>query len=405
MSSNNYPIIAIGASIASISFIRTLRLNNDTRRVLLVHGEDRLPYKRTKINKHMVRGFDKDDFKMADNEWYVDNNVDLIYDRVTDIARDEKYISTQKGAVYSYEKLLLATGAAAVVPSLSGVDKSEIHGVQNAYDVDKVLEACVDKKRFLIIGGGVEGIETADQLIRKGKEVILASRMKWPLQKMFPPTLIETLEQNMHDKGVQFYKGVSVNAIQKVGEAYQVNLKGQSIAFDVILACTGAVPNSQLATKAGLKTERGIIVDEYLNTSDASILAAGDVAQHAGGVVTGLWHVAEHQGQLAALNVIGKPEAHTLPPFRLKTEVFGLFMFSGAYEAVIPGACQVNEERFGAIHRVMYYHDDKLKAAVFINDKDRAKEYQKALMEHWEKAKVEAELPLPPKISFAFSPA
>ncbi len=402
MNLNNYPIVAIGASIASISFIRTLRNNNDNRRVLLIHGEERLPYKRTKINKNMVRGFDKDDFKIADSQWYADNNVDLIYDRVINIDSEEKLLSTKKGQVYCYDKLLLATGATSVVPKIAGVTHDELHSVQNASDVDRVLEACSTKERFLIIGGGVEGVETAEQLVRKGKKVILANRMRFPLQKLFPENYVKVLEQKMEAKGVLLFKGVSIAAIHKLDTHYSVNLQGQEVKFDAIVACTGAVPNIELGVKAGLKVERGILVNEYLQTSDKDILAAGDVAQHARGVVTGLWHAAEHQGELAAYNVMGQPKAHQLPPFRLKTEVFGLYLFSGVYDEVIPGMVEAVEEDFGDIKRTLYYTDNKLKAAVFINDGNRAKQYQQALIEHWTKEQLTEQLPLPPKMSFSF---
>ena len=297
---------------------------------------------------------------------------------------------------------MLATGASAVIPKISGVDSKEIHRVQNAKDVDDVLDASVGKERFLIIGGGVEGIETADQLVRKGKQVVIASRMKLPLQKLFPETLLNELVKKINAKGVHLFNGVSVSNITKKDEHYEVTLKGQKLRFDVIIACTGAVPNIDLARKAELKVERGILVNEYLQTSDKDILAAGDVAQHNRGVVTGLWHAAEHQGELAALYILGKPQKHDLPPFRLKTDVFGLFMFSGAYEEMIPGAYEVNEERYADVHRIMYYLDNQLKSVVFINDKNRAKIYQQALFERWDKTKVASELPLPPKISFAF---
>ncbi|MCG8581314.1 MAG: FAD-dependent oxidoreductase [Bacteroidales bacterium] len=403
MSFHNYPIIAIGASIASISFIRTLRENGDARQVLLIHGEDRLPYKRTKINKNMVRGFDKDEFKIADEKWYKDNDVILLFDRVINIDSAEKMISTKSGKVFSYGKLLLATGAASVVPKLTGIEQNEIYGVQNAYDVDQVLEACADKERFLIIGGGVEGVETADQLIRKGKQVILASRMKQPLQRLFPESLLNVLVEKMLARDVKLFSGVSVTSVYKKNDAYSVNIQGQELEFDAIIACTGAIPNVELAVKADLKVERGIVVDEYLQTSDKDILAAGDVAQHARGVITGLWHAAEHQGKLAALNVLGLPEEHKLPPYRLKTEVFGLFMFSAGYESVIPGQQELIEEEDRDIHRFMYYAGGKLMSAVFINDKERAKTYQQGLFEQWDKNKVKEKLPLPLSSGFSFS--
>jgi len=401
-----YPVIIIGASITAISFIRTMREQRETRRILLIHGEDRLPYKRTKINKHMVRGFDKEEFRITDDKWYVNNNVDLLLDRVVDVAGDKKQVCTKKGLVFCYNKLLIATGAVALVPNISGVDKDELHKVQNVEDVDRLLETCKAKERFLIIGGGVEGVETADQLIRKGKQVMMANRMRHPLLKLFPVKLLHHLEREMEKKGLKVYGGVSVSSIKKQDDgSYEINILGQKHIFDVIVACTGAVPNIELGIKAGVNVERGIVVDEFMQTSNASILAAGDVAQHTKGEVTGLWHAAEHQGRLAAFNVLGERQAHALPPFRLKTEVFGLYMFSAAYEKVLHWQDEAVEEHEGEVHRIMYYTNNKLKAVVFVGDGGRAKMYQKALIEGWSKDKVIAELPLLAGPTFLFTPS
>jgi len=406
MKKTNYPLIIIGASITAISVIRTMRQNGDVRPILLIHGEDRLPYKRTKINKHMVRGFEKEAFKMADEKWYADNDVTLLYDWVEGIDRMNKQVYTKLGHELSYQKLVLATGAVAVVPHISGIDNSDVHKVQNALDVDRLLGACKENERFLIIGGGVEGIETADQLIRKGKQVILANRMKYPLLKLFPEAIVNHLEKEMTKKGVILLGGVSVSTVQKQADgSYTLTLKGKTYAFDAIVACTGAMPNVDLARKANLKVERGVVVDAFMQTNDPDILAAGDVAQHAQGVVTGLWHAAEHQGELVALNVLGNKEAHTLPPYRLKTEVFGLYLFSGAYENIVPGQDEAVEEQVGAIHRILYYSNAKLKSAVFLGDGERAKTYQKALFEGWTKEQVQTKLPLPAQPTFSFSPS
>lgn len=406
MNSNNYTIIIIGASIASISFIRTLKQNNYQHRILLIHGEDRLPYKRTKINKHIVRGFEKDEFRMVEEEWLASNKVDLLYDRADDINKEDKIVKTQKNGVFQYQKLLLATGSVAVKPQINGIDVQDLLSVQNAVDVEQLLVVAKNKQRFLIIGAGVEGIETADQLVRKGKRVCVVNRMKYPLQKLFPEALAMQLLDKMNSKGVKMLAGVTVTNIKKTNSGeYEVQLKGEKYKFDAIVACTGSVPNTFLAKQAGLKVERGILVDEFMNTSDPDVLSAGDVAQHAKGITTGLWHAAEHQGKLAALNILNKAEAHTLPPFRLKTEVFDLFMFSAGYESVIPNICDVVEERDKDIHRILYFENNKLRSVVLINDANRAKSYQTAMFEQWSKEKVAKEVPLPLPLAFGFKPS
>ncbi len=402
MEQTKYPIVVIGGSIAAISFIRTLRQNQNQDKILLVYGEDRLPYKRTKINKNMVRGFDKDEFIIADENWYAENNVELLNDWATRINRESREIEFKSDRKVTFDKLLIATGSGSVVPRLAGVERDEIHNVQNASDVERLLDDSKNKRRFLIIGGGVESIETADQLVRKGKEVILVGRMLYPMQKLFPKEMIDPLEKAMLNKGMQWFPGVSISSIDKNGEVYSTKIKGESKEFDVIVACTGAVPNISLAKVSDIKSENGIVVDKWLRTSDKNILAAGDVAQHSNGIVTGLWHAAEHQGKLAALNLYEDTEAHTLPPYRLKVCVFGLYLFSAAYEKVIPGQFEMVKEEEGDVKRILYFKNGLLEACIMLNDGNRAKQYQQALMEHWDKEKVFKEMPIKPALSFSF---
>ncbi|MCU4177658.1 NAD(P)/FAD-dependent oxidoreductase [Carboxylicivirga sp. N1Y90] len=399
---NKYPIVIIGGSIAAISFIRTLRQQENDKKILLIYGEDRLPYKRTKINKNMVRGFEKDDFLIADNQWYADNKVDLINGWVDAIDLTNHVVSTKKGAQFAYEKLLLATGAASVLPRISGIEMQDIHKVQNAFDVEKLLLETKTKQSYLIIGGGVEGIETADQLHRKGKDVTIVGRMKYPMQKLFPTEFMEDLVNGMLKIGVEVYNGVSISSIKKVNGIFETRLKNETRHFDVIVGCTGAVPNIVLAKNAGLNTANGIVVDEWMQTSDDDVLAAGDVAQHKNGEVTGLWHAAEHQGKLAALNLYEKVERHTLPPYRLKTEVFGQFLFSAAYEGIFPEKFEIIKEADKDILRWLYFKDGVLKSVVMRGDKDRAKVYQQALMEAWDKETTLKKIPLPVPIVFSF---
>ncbi len=398
-----YPLVLVGGSIASISFIRTLRAEGNREKILLVYGEDRLPYKRTRINKNMVRGFERDDFIIANENWYAENNVDLLNGWAVSIDRKSKQVIFKNGVRVGYEKLLLATGARPVKPSILGIESDEIHYVQNASDVERLLAVAKDKKRFLIIGGGVEGIETADQLIRKGKEVIVAGRMKYPLQKLFPYDFAEELEKAMARRGVELLSGVSVSVIHKVDYSYQTKLKGKVKEFDALVVCAGSLPEISLAIETGLKTEKGVVVDEWMRTSDPDIMAAGDVAQHKNRIVTGLWHAAEHQGRLAALNLYANTQSHTLPPYRLKTEVFNLFMFSAGYEMLVADDYETLKERQGNVLRWLYFQDDKLKAVLMLNDGTRAKVYQQALMEGWSSKRVKADLPLQSPLSFNFT--
>lgn len=404
METSHYPFIIIGGSITAFSAIKAFREFDKDTRILLISGEDRLPYKRTKINKHIIRGFDKEEFRLADKDWYANNNVDLLHDWVTDLNPEKKSITTRGNHHFTYHRLLIATGATPVIPNISGLEPGDYHKVQNAADVEQLIETTKQAHNFLIIGAGVEGVETADQLVRKGKKAIIVDRLPHPMQKLFPESITDKLKAEMHKHEVEFFGGISLNSVTKQSAGkYEVTLKGKTFHFDAIVACTGAIPNTTLARQAGLKTERGILVNKWLQTSHPHIYAAGDVAQHEGGMITGLWHAAEYQGKMVAQNINNYCIKFDAPPFRLKTEVFNLFLFSAAYDTIIPGEMEIVNESLGDLHRIFYFKDNQLKAAIMLNDKNRAKTYQLALMEEWSPEKIKNKLPLQPPISFTFA--
>ncbi|MBI9060395.1 MAG: FAD-dependent oxidoreductase [Marinilabiliaceae bacterium] len=406
MVESHYPFIIIGGSITAYSAIKTFREFDKDTRILLVSGEDRLPYKRTKINKHIIRGFDKEEFRLADEKWYAQNNVDLLLDWVVNLNPDDKTISTKGKHQFTFGRLLIATGATSVIPQISGLTLNEYHKVQNAIDVEKLIATSKEAHAFLIIGAGVEGIETADQLVRKGKKVVIVNRLPHPMQKLFPASITDILKTEMKKKEVEFIGGINISSVHKNQKGrYEVVIKGQSYVFDALVACAGAIPNITLATEAGLETDRGIVVNKWLQTSHPHIYAAGDVSQHPGGYISGLWHAAEYQGKIVAQNVNNYYMKFEAPPFRLKTEVFNLFLFSAAYESVIPDEMEIINEEAGDVQRIFYFKDDKLKAAVMINDGERAKTYQLALMEEWSLEKIKNKIPLQPPMAFSFSPS
>ncbi len=406
MVESHYPFIIIGGSITAYSAIQTFREYDIDSRILLVSGEDRLPYKRTKINKHIIRGFDKEEFRLADEIWYTQNKVDLLPDWVVDLNPATKTITTKGHHQFTFGRLLLATGAASVIPQIAGLTLADYHKVQNAADVEKLISTCQQAQSFLIIGAGVEGLETADQLVRKGKKIVMVNRLPHPMQKLFPESITDVLKAEMKKKGVDFFGGITVSAVRKNNQgSYEAMLKGQRYVFDAVIACTGAIPNITLAKQAGLKTDRGIVVNQWLQTSHPHIFAAGDVAQHAGGYITGLWHAAQYQGKIVAQNVNKYCMKFDAPPFRLKTEVFNLYLFSAAYDSVVPGEMEIINETAGNVSRILYFKEGKLKAAVMMNDKERAKTYQQALMEEWSMGKIKNKLPLRPPMPFKFSPS
>jgi NAD(P)H-nitrite reductase large subunit len=161
----------------------------------------------------------------------------------------------------------------------------------------------------------------------------------------------------------------------------------ETATFDMVVFCIGVAPRIELAKGAGLSVNTGILVDEHLRTSEPTIYAAGDCAEHRDGSLTDLWHAAEYQGVVAAKNAMGHAMEFDNPPFRLKCEVFGAYFFS-INKPRNPLDYGIEEHESGPRYQCFYFSDDELVSAIMVNDKERAKEYQQAVRERWDRDRV-----------------
>lgn len=387
---NNYSYIIVGAGIAGISAAKKIRELAPQASLLLISNEDRLPYKRTSINKNIAKGFGKEAFQLFDEAWYQSMNFELTFSEVVAINRELKKLTLKNGTEVGYQKLLLAQGALPVVPEFLNQDSLPWHAVHFAWQVEHLMNEASTKNNFLIIGGSIEGLETANQFIKLGKKVTILEQQQNPLLKFFPEKITHELFANLRDAGVTYFGNSTISHVQRISNGhFEVTFSGQTQTFDGLILCSGSKPNSSLAEKAGIKTEKGIVVNEYLQASDPSVFAAGDAAQHLSGIVTGLWHAAEHQGTIAGENMVNlgnifKPRIH-----RLKTNVFGGFYFSANYAASKEPGITLKTEQKGNRYREFYLLDNRIQGLVMVNEDANDKLYQKAVSENWTYTELE----------------
>ncbi|SMO65005.1 nitrite reductase (NADH) large subunit [Saccharicrinis carchari] len=384
--------VIVGGGIAGLSAIKAIREENKSASVLWVNNEDRIPYKRTKINKHIAKGFSKDEFALIDHHWLADQHVELLYDKVEQINTTKHVLTFNHSGSIKYNKLIIATGKIPKHFYVDGLTENIVHQVHTARQVENIVRSTAKSKRYLVIGAGVEGVETAEQLIKLGKEVTLIERNSMVLKRFLTPKFAHMLEKSILNAGINLRLGITQLAYkQSKSGTSLMTIDGQEHQVDTIISTIGYLPNTKLAIDAHIKCNTGIMVNEHLETSAPDVYAAGDVAEHPLGQITGLWHAAEHQGRLAGLNACGKQLKLQLKPFRMKTDVFGEFYFS-----VLPPNNKLSliEEEMGDSRRDMYFNNDKIEALLMKNDKSRAKIYQQALMEKWSLEKIRKEIPL-----------
>ncbi|WP_075602329.1 NAD(P)/FAD-dependent oxidoreductase [Saccharicrinis aurantiacus] len=382
-----YEFVIIGGGSAGYSAIKAIREEQKSASILWITDEDRLPYKRTHINKNIKSGFKREAFAMVSNEWLSEQNIELRYAHVTKIDGPNKNLIFANNDSLRFEKLIIAVGQ---LPKKLSIENLEhIAHVYTAQQVEDIIKKAEHATNILIVGAGVEGVETASQLVAMGKKVVLIDRSDMLLKQFFNKRFSELMANSLAEAGVElqlYCKHISYNSDSEI-----TSIDGKNYPFDMHISTIGYEPNIQLAMDSGIACKRGIIVDENLRTSVNDIFAAGDVAQHPNGQTTGLWHAAEQQGYIAGKNACGGSLNNELPPFRMKTQVFESFYFSvppkdKAYEII--------DDSNDTITRELYFYDNKLEAALVKDDATRAKLYQKALLEGWDKKQVIEKLAL-----------
>ena len=392
---DQYHIAIIGAGIAGVSAARTIA-ERDGGSVLLINGEPEAPYKRTRASKHIAGGFQPEDFALESAEWYARHGVTLLNGvQVDRIDLTGRALYTDNGDAKGFDKLILAVGSQPLFPrTVRPNDADSFFVVRSAGDVHRLTKAARAAKRVLIDGMGVLAVEVAAELRKMGVQVTLAGAAAQLMPRQLSIRAAEIMENLLtsNDVTLRFQEEILSFEPRKKG-GFAVAMIRDSATFDLVVLCIGVAPRTELARNTGVDVNNGIMVDEHLRTSAPDVYAAGDAAEHRNGHITELWHAAEYQGRIAALNALGEPTIFDDPPFRLKCEVWGSYFFSVNKPRNTLDYDIVEREQSDT-YQCFYCDGETVKGAVMVNDADRAKLYEQVVREGWSTDRAITELQL-----------
>ncbi|AYM61821.1 FAD-dependent oxidoreductase [Agrobacterium fabrum] len=367
-------LVIVGAGQAAFALASKLRALKDERPITIIGSEDAYPYQRPPLSKKYLLGemsFDRLMFRPE--EWYAENNVDIrLSTWVEEIDRAAKTVRMQDGSTLSYDKLVLATGAAPrLLPASIGGDLEGVLTVRDKRDADRLVEEMKPGRRLLVIGGGYIGLEAAAVARKLGLEVTLIEMADRILQRVAAKETADIM------RGIHQAHGVSIR--EKTGLVRLVGMDGRVAAaelsdgsmldVDFVIVGIGVTPNDRLARESGLDVGNGIVVDDHTRTSDADIHAVGDCAmlpwrgQH---VRLESVQNAVDQAEAAAAVLAGTEAAYEAKPwfwsdqYEVKLQIAG---FNLGYDETMlrPGA------REGS-WSVWYFRDGRFVAVDAVND-------------------------------------
>jgi NADPH-dependent 2,4-dienoyl-CoA reductase/sulfur reductase-like enzyme len=285
----------------------------------MLSSDDAPPVDRPNLSKDYLAGSASEDWvPLRPPEFYSDNAIALrlgtTVDRVNVRSRE---VALGHGETISFDRLLLATGAAPVRPSIPGAKASDIFVLRSLGDCRAIIERAKTARRVVVLGASFIGLEAAASLRARGIEVHVVAPEETPMARVLGRQMGEFIRALHEEHGVVFHLGATASAADggKVGLS-----TGAAVEADFIVAGVGVRPRVGLAEAAGLRVDRGVIVDSYLETAAPGIFAAGDIARWPDPFSRELirvehWVVAEHQGQVAALNLLGGRERFRAAPF------------------------------------------------------------------------------------------
>jgi apoptosis-inducing factor 3 len=312
-------VVIVGGGAAGAVAAETLRREGYQGPITILSADEAPPCDRPNLSKDFLAGTAPEDWiPLRPPEFHTAQKIDLqLRARVTAIDTAAHKVTLEDGRRLDYGALLLATGAEAIRLPTPGADQAHVHTLRTLADSRSIIAAAEKAKSVVVIGASFIGLEVAASLRTRELEVHVVAPEQVPMAKVLGPELGGMVLALHKEKGVRFHLGQTVASI--AADAVTLS-NGETLKADLVVMGVGVRPALTLAEQAGLKLDRGVLVDSRLRTSAPDVFAAGDIARwpdpHTGQAIrVEHWVVAERQAQTAARNILGKDEPFDAVPF------------------------------------------------------------------------------------------
>ncbi|TBW37083.1 NAD(P)/FAD-dependent oxidoreductase [Azotobacter chroococcum] len=367
-------LVMIGNGMAGVRTLEELlKLAPDLYEITVFGAEPHPNYNRILLSPVLAGEQTFEEIILNDLDWYRDNGIDLrIGCKVVDIDRENRRVIAEDGSVAEYDRLLVATGSSPFILPIPGKDLQGVIGYRDIADTEMMMETARTHRHALVIGGGLLGLEAANGLKLRGMEVTVVHLGDWLLERQLDKTAGKLLQSALEARGIQFRLNTNTAALLDDGEGRVATARfsdGEEIPADLVVMAAGIRPNAELAERAGLACNRGIQVDDCLQTSDPAIYAVGECANHRGiayGLVAPLFEqarvCADHLARLGNARYEGSVTS-------TKLKVTGIDLFSAGDFMGTEGTETITlSDPIGGVYKKLVVKDDVLVGACLYGD-------------------------------------
>jgi nitrite reductase (NADH) large subunit len=365
------PLVIVGNGMAAARLVDELAKTALGRYAIAVIGDEpRLAYNRVLLSAVLAGDTASHDIELRPADWWRDRGVTLKYGcAVTeiDVGRRELKIANDESIAFS--KLVLATGSMPLRLNVPGAELKGVNTFRDSRDVDLLLTLAAARKRVVVIGGGLLGLEAAYGLAKAGASVTLVHLMDRLMERQLDAPAAALLKSLVEAKGIEILLNANTTRIIGENRVEGVELsEGRRIAADAVIFAAGIRPNVVLAREAGIAVNRGIIVDDRLQTGASDIFALGECAEHRG-ICYGLVEPAYEQARILAQHLAGRTAAYQGSVVATNLKVSGVSVFSaGDFLGGEQSESIVLSDVKRGTYKKLVIADGRLNGAVLVGD-------------------------------------
>ncbi|SDZ67912.1 nitrite reductase (NADH) large subunit [Evansella caseinilytica] len=366
-------LLLVGNGMAGVRCIEEIIKLSPDRFEITVFGTEPHPnYNRIMLSSVLQGDTSVDDIVLNSYEWYAENNIRLYTgETVITIDTEKKIVFTDKNRSFAYDDLIIATGSNPFILPLPGADKQGVIGFRNIEDCETMIRAAEKYQRAVVIGGGLLGLEAARGLLNLGMEVDVVHILDHLMERQLDPTASVMLKTELEKQGMNFLMNHHTEAILGKKRVEKIVFKdGKIVKADLVVMAVGIKPNIALAKASGIETNRGIVVNDYMETSAPDIYSLGECAEHREmvyGLVAPLWE----QAKVLAKKICDcdAEAGYQGSILSTKLKVSGVNVFSAGefIDSSDTKAIRVQDD-FEGVYKKIVVRNDKVVGAVLFGD-------------------------------------
>jgi nitrite reductase (NADH) large subunit len=381
-------LVMVGNGMAGVRTLEELiKIAPELYDITVFGAEPHPNYNRILLSPVLAGEQTLDEIVLNPLSWYADNNITLhLGEKVVDVNRTKRTVTSEDGTVVPYDRLLVTTGSNPFIPPVPGNDLEGVIAYRDIHDTNTMIDAATRFKHAVVVGGGLLGLEAANGLMLRGMSVSVVHLAPWLMDRQLDSVAGKLLQKSLEARGLSFLLGAHTEALlgDQNGRVRAIRFKdGSEVPADLVVMAAGIRPNTQLAEKIGLHCNRGIVVNDTMQTiTDPRIYSVGECAAHRGiayGLVAPLFEQAKVCATHLAQFGIGRYQG-SLTSTKLK--VTGIDLFS-AGNFMGGDDCEeiVMSDPYGGVYKKLILKDDKLVGACLYGDTVDGTWYFKLLRE------------------------